>query len=141
MPVTTAKTAEAKDDNDGRAVLDSKEKVLDIEQTLEEYRKAHAHHTVSTESNGKIINVCVTTRIPKTPEANNLKIRFKTSLLPLKFTITTALNDNGKEKLEVECLGNMPLFSAINRSMATRPHPEDLRYLLVCSFSLFHYHR
>ncbi|EKG20172.1 Mediator complex subunit Med27 [Macrophomina phaseolina MS6] len=59
-----------------------------------------------------------------------ITVAFKVPSLVLTFVITCSIDSQNKATFTVECTGNMPLFSAISRCLASRPRPNDLAYLL-----------
>lgn len=66
-----------------------------------------------------------------TPICHSLfQVAFKVPSLVLTFVITCSIDSQNKATFTVECTGNMPLFSAISRCLASRPRPNDLAYLL-----------
>jgi hypothetical protein len=56
---------------------------------------------------------------------------FVAGSLMLKFRITIERDANNRHKLNADCLGTAEPCSAITRCIASRPHTNDLRHLLV----------
>lgn len=52
----------------------------------------------------------------------------------LKFRVSIEREVNGRHKLNAECLGAAEPFLAMTRCITSRPHANDLRYLLVCTY-------
>lgn len=63
-------------------------------------------------------------------EGRMITIMFKVSSMVLKFQVTCNVDPGNHATFMVECPGNIPLFSAITRCIASRPRPNDLSYLL-----------
>jgi hypothetical protein len=50
----------------------------------------------------------------------------------LRFRIAIEHEANGRPKLNAECVGTKEPWLSINRCIASRPLPNDLKSLLVC---------
>jgi hypothetical protein len=50
--------------------------------------------------------------------------------ITLKFRVVIVKDANARSQLHVECLGSVKLSAAITRCISSRPHANDLRYLL-----------
>ncbi|PVI01396.1 hypothetical protein DM02DRAFT_641908 [Periconia macrospinosa] len=61
---------------------------------------------------------------------HDFKISFVSDSLVLKFHVTITQELNGVQKLRAVCLGTKEPALAITRCINTRPHPNDLSYLL-----------
>lgn len=83
-----------------------------IPSIVNTFKEAHPNFKVDLES-GRIITI--TFRVPS---------------MVLTFKITCNIDSENKASFLVECPGNMPLFSAITRCIASRPKPNDISYLL-----------
>jgi hypothetical protein len=133
LPDTIVHGAELHHGANLEAEQETSKQALDTEKILEDFRNKHTDFVVSTESNNQIIKVCMLRTWFPGLQADRSQIQFKVPSMTMKFTITRRKGTNDKESLEVECVGNMRLFSAITRCIAARPHPDDLRYVLVRS--------
>ncbi|KAI4657134.1 uncharacterized protein J4E79_007750 [Alternaria viburni] len=85
----------------------------DIERIVVEFRKAHPNLKVDTHD-----------------EDRSIQTRFVAGSLMLKFRVGIERDANGRHKLNAECLGTTEPFLAITRCIASRPNPDDLKYLL-----------
>ena len=90
----------------------------DIERIVVEFRKAHPNLKVETHD-----------------EDRSIQTRFVAGSLMLKFRVGIERGANGRHKLNAECLGTTEPFLAITRCIASRSNPDDLKYLLVCTWS------
>lgn len=55
---------------------------------------------------------------------------FQVPLMVLKFKVVSNIDSDNNATFDVECLGNVPLCSAISRCIASRPRPNHLPHLL-----------
>lgn len=60
------------------------------------------------------------------------QIQFVSGSALLKFHVVIEREANGRHKLSAECLGMAEPCLATTRCLASRPHANDLRHLLVC---------
>lgn len=63
-------------------------------------------------------------------DKESISIHFVTNGAKLDFRVHIERDANGAHDLTAECLGNTELSRAITRCIASRPQPQDLKYLL-----------
>lgn len=65
-------------------------------------------------------------------EDKQLVMRFAADSTKYCFRITVSEDPNSSQVLQAECEGAREPFSSVTRCLASRPNPNDLKYLLVC---------
>ncbi|KAF2473204.1 uncharacterized protein BDR25DRAFT_323796 [Lindgomyces ingoldianus] len=101
--------------NGGKKVQDSDAtlSIEEISQIIQEFHKAHPNIKIGAKDDN-----------------HELLIQFVAGDLKLKFRVIIDQEANGRHKLNAECLGTMKLFPVITKCISTRPHANDLKYLL-----------
>ncbi|OCL03803.1 hypothetical protein AOQ84DRAFT_381249 [Glonium stellatum] len=105
------KEAGAVEKGDQIAMLNNEE--VDITGIVDAFKHEHPKFKVNIEADNQLIN-----------------IMFRLPTLLMRFRVLRRKETNGNYKLDAECVGKMPLFPAITRCLASRPRPNDLKYLL-----------
>ncbi|EON64839.1 hypothetical protein W97_04073 [Coniosporium apollinis CBS 100218] len=95
---------------------------VDVARVVDDFRKAHPNFNVDLEVWRK--------------ENWVINIQYQAPRIFLRFSIRRYKGRNDEAVLMAECLGEMKLFPAITRCLASRPDPNNLPYLLVCSLPL-----
>lgn len=121
-----AKGNHSESTEDGSATLFNE----DFARIVADFEKSKPSIKLETQDDNRTISVWLAFT-SCSHELTNLQTQFVASSVKLRFRITVEYDASGKHKLNVDSMGSAEPCLSINRCIASRPHPNDLRFLLV----------
>lgn len=118
--------------DDGGAVLTDS----DITAIIEDFKTRHPDIKLDVQDDNRVISVCRRRQISP-PLLTVSQITFVAGATKLNFLVRIEREADGRHKLTADCPGTKEPWLSISRCIASRPLPNDLKYLLVCSTSIF----
>lgn len=111
---------------DGGATLSNE----DVARIVADFEKSKPSIKLETQDDNRTISVW-SAFTSCSHELTNLQTQFVASSVKLRFRITVEYDGSGKHRLNVDSMGSTEPCLSINRCIASRPHPNNLKILLV----------